>query len=264
MLRELRNVVKQKGQGIIEYALLLSFVVGIAMLLNGSNIGGAVIGVFDDVASYLGGEIGENAYVAGFKKWSSMKKSDLENEDKTARLAADQAALDNIAALFYGKTKAEILALIGYGSVDNYHFYGTTDANNDGPKGDEYGNNKYSTLLLNYVDKNTLNESGIDLSYNEVHLSTGWLQGTDANTQAKKADWTSTGTNTRYFYSDGMINNQYGSQVRAQFHLGADGKVDSVRVYAVQNRANTSGRFTQIDGLDRTYDANGAHATGTN
>ena len=120
-----------------------------------------------------------------------------------------------------------------------------TDANNDGPKGDEYGNNKYSTLLLNYVDKNTLNESGIDLSYNEVHLSTGWLQGTDANTQAKKADWTSTGTNTRYFYSDGMINNQYGSQVRAQFHLG-------------------SGRFTQIDGLDRTYDANGAHATGTN
>ena len=61
-----------------------------------------------------------------------------------------------------------------------------------------------------------------------------------------------------------MINNQYGSQVRAQFHLGADGKVDSVRVYAVQNRENTSGRFTQIDGLDRTYDANGAHATGTN
>ena len=114
MLRELRNVIKQKGQGIIEYALLLSFVVGIAMLLNGSNIGGAVKGVFDDVASYLGGEIGENAYVAGFKKWSSMKKSDLENEDKTARLAADQAALDNIAALFYGKTKAEILALIGY------------------------------------------------------------------------------------------------------------------------------------------------------
>ena len=51
MLRELRNVVKQKGQGIIEYALLLSFVVGIAMLLNGSNIGGAVKGVFDDVVT---------------------------------------------------------------------------------------------------------------------------------------------------------------------------------------------------------------------
>ena len=51
MLRELRNVVKQKGQGIIEYALLLAFVVGIAMLLNSSNIGGAVKGVFDDVVT---------------------------------------------------------------------------------------------------------------------------------------------------------------------------------------------------------------------
>ena len=35
MLRKLRNAVEQKGQGIIEYALLLAFVVGIAMLLNG-------------------------------------------------------------------------------------------------------------------------------------------------------------------------------------------------------------------------------------
>ena len=31
---------KQKGQGIVEYALLLAFVVGIAMMLNGANLGG--------------------------------------------------------------------------------------------------------------------------------------------------------------------------------------------------------------------------------
>ena len=90
----------KKGQGIVEYALLLAFVVGIAMMLNGANLGGAVKDTFDKVASVLGGEIEENAYVAGFKKWSSMKKSDLENEDVAARLAADQAALDNIAYIF--------------------------------------------------------------------------------------------------------------------------------------------------------------------
>ena len=45
---------KQKGQGIVEYALLLAFVVGIAMMLNGANLGGAVKGVFDDVASAWG------------------------------------------------------------------------------------------------------------------------------------------------------------------------------------------------------------------
>ena len=44
---------KQKGQGIVEYAMLLAFIVGIAMMLNGSNLGGAVKGVFDDVAEVI-------------------------------------------------------------------------------------------------------------------------------------------------------------------------------------------------------------------
>jgi len=47
---------KQKGQGIVEYALLLAFVVGIAMMLNGANLGDAVKGTFDSVANLLGGE----------------------------------------------------------------------------------------------------------------------------------------------------------------------------------------------------------------
>lgn len=49
-------MLKEKGQGIIEYALLLAFVVGIAMMLNGTNLGGAVKDTFDSVASLLGGE----------------------------------------------------------------------------------------------------------------------------------------------------------------------------------------------------------------
>lgn len=51
----IRNYLNKKGQGIVEYALLLAFIVGIAMVLNGSNLGGAVKGVFDDVAVALGG-----------------------------------------------------------------------------------------------------------------------------------------------------------------------------------------------------------------
>lgn len=45
----------KKGQGIIEYALILSFVVGIGMMLNGSNLSGAVKSTFDSVASLLSG-----------------------------------------------------------------------------------------------------------------------------------------------------------------------------------------------------------------
>jgi len=52
---KISNYLKQKGQGIVEYALLLAFVVGIAMMLNGTNLGGAVKGVFDDVAMVLSG-----------------------------------------------------------------------------------------------------------------------------------------------------------------------------------------------------------------
>lgn len=65
MLEKVRCVVKQKGQGIIEYALLLAFIVGIAMMLNGSNIGGAVLNTFDKVVTVLTGEK-KDAYVACF------------------------------------------------------------------------------------------------------------------------------------------------------------------------------------------------------
>lgn len=49
MLIKIRNMLKQKGQGIIENALILAFVVGIGMMLKGANLGDAVNGVFDNV-----------------------------------------------------------------------------------------------------------------------------------------------------------------------------------------------------------------------
>ena len=57
MLQRIEKIWSEKGQGIVEYALILAFVVGIGMMLNGSNLGGAVIGVFDDVAAVLSGEV---------------------------------------------------------------------------------------------------------------------------------------------------------------------------------------------------------------
>ena len=57
MLEKIKNITKQKAQGIVEYALLLAFIVGIAMMLNGGDLGGAVKGVFEDVSILLGGEI---------------------------------------------------------------------------------------------------------------------------------------------------------------------------------------------------------------
>ena len=77
MLEKVRKVAKKKGQGIVEYALLLAFIVGIAMMLNGSNLGSAVNDMFDEVALVLGGgEKYDLSTPEGRKKadYAAMKK----------------------------------------------------------------------------------------------------------------------------------------------------------------------------------------------
>ena len=109
---KISNYLKQNGQGIVEYALLLAFVVGIAMMLNGSNLGAAVKNTFDTVASYLSGEE-QNAYFAGLKKWG--KAREFNPDTQAERLAIDQLALENLAGFFLGKDRAYITSLMKKG-----------------------------------------------------------------------------------------------------------------------------------------------------
>lgn len=104
----LRNYLYKKGQGIVEYALILAFVVGIAMALNGTNIGGAVLDTFDKVVSALKGEE-QNAYFAGLKKWG--KATEFNPDTQEERLAIDQLALENIAGFFLNKDRSYIKSL---------------------------------------------------------------------------------------------------------------------------------------------------------
>ncbi|MBQ6744028.1 MAG: hypothetical protein IJR05_04670 [Acidaminococcaceae bacterium] len=84
----LKLKLRQKGQGIVEYALLLAFIVGIAMMLNGVGLKDAVVGVFDDVAEVLAG--GE--------------EFDLNTPD--GRLAADKANMKKLGNAFANSFKA--------------------------------------------------------------------------------------------------------------------------------------------------------------
>lgn len=103
---------KRKGQGIVEYALLLAFVVGIAMMLNGANLSGAIKGVYDDVANVLFGsgydlstpegrlaadkarikKLGE-ALAANFKKNNNNVKDDFDKVDNPAILNGDYLSI---------------------------------------------------------------------------------------------------------------------------------------------------------------------------
>lgn len=75
----LTEKLKQKGQGIVEYALLLAFIVGIAMMLNGVGLKDAVVGVFDDVANVL----------AGFTDSRSPEEKDRANMELLANAMAE-------------------------------------------------------------------------------------------------------------------------------------------------------------------------------
>ena len=68
---------KQKGQGIVEYALLLAFVVGIAMMLNGANLGGAVKDTFDKVATFLADGSTSNEPVFDLTTTEGKQKKDV-------------------------------------------------------------------------------------------------------------------------------------------------------------------------------------------
>ena len=106
----IRNYLNKKGQGIVEYSVLLSFIVGLAMMLNGANLGSAVKGTFDSVATVLGGE----KTVA----WGKKDLSEFNAENAAERLAADQKMLENLAKYFLGKKKSEIKDLLNTKSGD--------------------------------------------------------------------------------------------------------------------------------------------------
>ena len=57
----------EKGQGIVEYALLLAFVVAIAgvALSTDNGLGKAIKGVFDNTANTLSGNTGANPPAGG-------------------------------------------------------------------------------------------------------------------------------------------------------------------------------------------------------
>lgn len=263
-------MLKEKGQGIVEYALLLAFIVGLAVMLNGSNIGGAVKGVFDDVVAVLKGE---SKYASMFRELSTKSLKEIAAKDNQARLEADSDALDHIAEFFYGKTKDEILKATGYSKDDgsvvkpvpNTNLFGTTDGKYDGTKAtDEQiaSNKKYSTQLLNYwtdYDNDT-----VSFENNDKNLTSDWLKG-EYGTARDANDWVA---NTKYFYSDEMIRSGVQHQVRAVFSFdsnpneNSNAKVNSVRVFVVDNDQKNKTR-TMINNsyLDRTYDSNGAHAT---
>ena len=276
------TIKKQKGQGIVEYALLLAFIVGIAMMLNGAGIKDSVADVFDSVASLLSGE---KTYAQYFNDWHGYKsykklQQDVKNED---RIKADQSALTKIAAAFLGKEPGEVLTLMQdfsslYGTgnspdwlKNNFSQYGPQDGSiTDGWSGVlvplsykdvSLDNNGYIWVESNN-NLNTIQYLADDNAtvYKRSGTGTNNVPVTNANGTTSQVNITQDSggksiTTDRIFYSDDMIaqgnNPATNRTVTMQLHY-KDGKVDEVRIAARKGKGENGTNSTAASKLDLT------------
>lgn len=277
---------KQKGQGIVEYALILAFVVGIAMMLNGSNLGGAVKDTFDKVASLLGGSSTNtaSAYAQRTKGWNqyATDKELTDNVSSEERLAADQALLIDIANLYLGKNIKDVQEAISGFNADV-----TLENNAQWPHRGTIWNsfkNGYENYekYLNGQRDNTngivfnpdgfVESSKVQIFKYQEPANTdqtikvlGGSKHDDAKAAEvitggaiKASDFVSnngtTSLNQRVFYSDNMINQGGSRTVHARFGIDYNTKeVTSVHIYAKRDTGNNAA----IDGLDLTVSKSG-------
>ena len=240
MLAAFQKSNNKKGQGIVEYALLLAFIVGIAMMLNGANLGGAVKGVFDDLAAVLGGK-SENKYAAAFDKYSRMKWDDLTNpETEAERLQADIDGLQKIADWFMGKTEDEVESLLS--SAYGVNGWNEIKRGNDG-------------VILSYGDRDQYYKDS-DRNYARYYYRNtpvlellGEGSGTAPN-GANSGSWVYTGE-TRYFFSDEMNSQTNSAEKQVKLNLTFEnGVVTSSHVWAEQYKANQHANSKDMSALD--------------
>lgn len=225
------NYLKQKGQGIVEYALLLAFIVGIAVALQGVGLKDAVVGVFDNVATVLAGGK-ESQYASALTKWGNMSTADLHAADPNERLAADKEGLANAAEFFLGK-EIENLANYGFSFNDN-------DLNKL-KRGE-------AIVALNYwPDDSTDSLSSYTKSGEKMlelmqgsSIDSGTYVGTHGNLHYSGEGVYS---NQRYFFSEPMIeksNKQRQLKVQLLSEENSEGKhvITSAKVWASQHQNN--------------------------
>ena len=239
---------KQKGQGIVEYALLLAFVVGIAMMLQGVGLAGAVKDTFDSVASLLGGE--KKGYAWALDNLSGLSKDEIRKKaSEEERIKMDQEALANLGKAFIGMHKDELKKILKNPN-DNAGLTGKGLwlANYHDPDAD---NAEAFTTDFNY---NNDGQSAYSSQFQQQFADiTTFLNGTEINVDTPltnianndRSVYVDTSTNSRSFFSEYMMDNSSGDNtdrsIRLNLHYDSDGVVDGARVRVNVGRTDKGG-----------------------
>lgn len=254
MLNRLRRTIREKGQGLTEYVLILAFIAGIAIAMFGSSdsLKNTVVNTATETVRILAGLFGEDdGYVAAsqnysdyFAKWRSKSSDELEGESQEERLKADREGLALIASYFLGKTQGEVATIMG-GFTNTYGelkwVFDNLNADRMGP--DENG---WSQIMvpLSYWNANfdgefnAKNGTGyywLECSKNANLIKEMTKDVTPAANAGKNdvINYSSrSGTKDRVFYSNEMIGSNSSDRAVAMKVHYVDGKVDQVWIAA--------------------------------
>lgn len=196
MQRNITTITKQKGQGIVEYALILAFVVGIAMMLNSTSLSRSINDTFREVAIFLKGGREYADYFYDWRQSSSNELKELSNED---RLNADQLGLALIASQFLGKDAQGVLEQMGYFS-NEYATGGTPQWLKD-------------NVLNNYADTGDgWSDVLIPLSYKTVNMDDNGYIWLEANNNLNTVSFI-TDNQANVYQKSNTFTNSWGEQV---------------------------------------------------
>ena len=284
MLNRIRRTIREKGQGLTEYVLILAFIAGVAFMMFGGNgsLKGTVADTLTETVRILADLFGEgDGYVAAskkypgyFKDWSTLSSDELNEISSAERLKADQEGLALIASYFLGKTQDEVHKLMaGDGNTPGFsNTYNNAaswistnlDASRMGPGEDgwsqimvplSYWNTDFDANGYYWLEcssnVNLINAMAGQDNSSIVHAGKENFS-VDNTTQNRSA------THNRLFYSDGMIGADSANRaVAVQVHYNGD-TVDQVRVSAqtgvlqqnkkIENKYNMSPGNSALNG----------------
>lgn len=233
MKRVWQRIRLEKGQGMVEFALIACFVVGLAAIIYNSNLSSSAQSAYENVSRYLSGvPVTTQASVQDGKVMSNTELRQISNNQ---RIAHDQEALANLSKVFLGKSQNEIKNMLSGTSFDAY----------DPSKGLSQG-----TLLFDYDIKNTGDGDGsVQTAFRNAKASPdvllSWMEGNYVQTDKKIKEKT---YNERVFLSDDLIDpsgvlngmeheaGTYAASVRCTFSFDSNGNCDSVRIWTTRNK----------------------------
>lgn len=256
----LKQQIKNKGQGVVEFALLCAFCAAIGIFASDVDFSGAFEESLDKSKPVLyAAEIGRrqrNNYMEYYRAMRYQTAATIKSEmDNPERILADQKALVKIAETYLGKTESQVMNLMDFFSnSDNVNKTPEYIARLKGPA-DGTGFSAGVLVPMSYKN-NSLDENGgsadnrtqgwVHYERNNNQNTAMYLTNNEARVYDKydadnpnylKDKNRNTICTDRLFFSDDMLDNT-GGRVTVRLHY-TDGKVDFVDIALRKGNGNS-------------------------